>query len=247
MRRSLLALTAAVVLAVAPPPRRPPRATSSSSASPASTARERRELREDAGVKLVATLPLERTELVEPAPGDVRRGARRAARRRRRRLRRARPAGDREPHARRPLLRLALGPAQHRPVRRGPVRLARRRHRRAAGLGPEPSAPASPSPSSTPASTPTTWTSPASSPATPAEQATARPGVDDDDNGFVDDYHGWDFVTDDNLPQDGNGHGTHVAGHDRRRGRQRHRASSASPRRPKSCRCARSTTTAAAG
>ena len=30
--------------------------------------------------------------------------------------------------------------------------------------------------------------------------------------GFVDDYRGWDFFSRDNLPQDGNGHGTHVAG-----------------------------------
>ncbi len=38
------------------------------------------------------------------------------------------------------------------------------------------------------------------------------PGVDDDHNGYVDDYRGWDFVSGDNLPQDGNGHGTHVSG-----------------------------------
>lgn len=37
-------------------------------------------------------------------------------------------------------------------------------------------------------------------------------GVDDDGNGFIDDFRGWDFVTGDNLPQDGNGHGTHVTG-----------------------------------
>jgi len=41
---------------------------------------------------------------------------------------------------------------------------------------------------------------------------------DDDDNGYVDDIHGWDFVNNDNNPSDystdlyGNGHGTHVAG-----------------------------------
>jgi thermitase len=38
------------------------------------------------------------------------------------------------------------------------------------------------------------------------------PGFDDDGNGKVDDYRGWDFVSNDNLPQDGNGHGTHVSG-----------------------------------
>jgi subtilisin family serine protease len=51
------------------------------------------------------------------------------------------------------------------------------------------------------------------------------PGVDDDGNGFIDDWVGWDFVdnvsgawpgedadTPDNEPTDFNGHGTHVAG-----------------------------------
>ncbi len=37
-------------------------------------------------------------------------------------------------------------------------------------------------------------------------------GIDDDDNGFIDDVYGWDFVESDNDPADGNGHGTHVAG-----------------------------------
>jgi len=50
-------------------------------------------------------------------------------------------------------------------------------------------------------------------------------GVDDDENGFVDDWIGWDFIdsvsncwtgedcaTADNDPRDFNGHGTHVAG-----------------------------------
>ena len=37
-------------------------------------------------------------------------------------------------------------------------------------------------------------------------------GRDDDGNGYVDDTHGWDFVHDDRIPQDTNGHGTHVAG-----------------------------------
>ncbi len=46
------------------------------------------------------------------------------------------------------------------------------------------------------------------------------PGVDDDGNGFVDDTSGWDFVNDDNNPDDDsvrvgtvlNNHGTHIAG-----------------------------------
>jgi thermitase len=37
-------------------------------------------------------------------------------------------------------------------------------------------------------------------------------GADDDGNGFVDDWRGWDFVQQDNNPSDNYGHGTHVAG-----------------------------------
>jgi len=38
-------------------------------------------------------------------------------------------------------------------------------------------------------------------------------GIDDDGNGYVDDYQGWDFADDDNDPTaDQNGHGTQVAG-----------------------------------
>jgi len=37
-------------------------------------------------------------------------------------------------------------------------------------------------------------------------------GIDDDNNGYVDDIHGWDFVNNDNEPLDDNLHGTHVAG-----------------------------------
>ena len=37
-------------------------------------------------------------------------------------------------------------------------------------------------------------------------------GVDDDGNGYVDDFRGYDFVTGDNDPMDDHGHGTHVAG-----------------------------------
>ena len=36
--------------------------------------------------------------------------------------------------------------------------------------------------------------------------------IDDDDNGYVDDVHGWDFFAGDDTPQDANGHGSHVAG-----------------------------------
>jgi len=37
-------------------------------------------------------------------------------------------------------------------------------------------------------------------------------GIDDDGNGFVDDFRGWDFVNNDNDPMDDNSHGTHCAG-----------------------------------
>ncbi len=37
-------------------------------------------------------------------------------------------------------------------------------------------------------------------------------GIDDDNNGYVDDVYGWNFVSNNNNPLDDNGHGTHVAG-----------------------------------
>lgn len=37
-------------------------------------------------------------------------------------------------------------------------------------------------------------------------------GVDDDGNGYVDDWRGWDFANNDNDPMDDNSHGTHCAG-----------------------------------
>jgi subtilisin family serine protease len=40
----------------------------------------------------------------------------------------------------------------------------------------------------------------------------ATNGVDDDGNGKVDDWRGWDFIDRDNTPRDLYGHGTHVAG-----------------------------------
>lgn len=36
-------------------------------------------------------------------------------------------------------------------------------------------------------------------------------GIDDDDNGYIDDTKGWDFAYDDNTPTDGFGHGTNIA------------------------------------
>jgi subtilisin family serine protease len=37
-------------------------------------------------------------------------------------------------------------------------------------------------------------------------------GLDDDGNGFIDDVHGYDFVSDDGDPMDDHGHGSHVSG-----------------------------------
>ena len=37
-------------------------------------------------------------------------------------------------------------------------------------------------------------------------------GADNDGNGYVDDINGWDFVAEDDNPEDGDGHGTHCAG-----------------------------------
>lgn len=37
-------------------------------------------------------------------------------------------------------------------------------------------------------------------------------GIDDDQNGFIDDVSGWDFYDNDAIPEDETGHGTHVSG-----------------------------------
>ncbi len=37
-------------------------------------------------------------------------------------------------------------------------------------------------------------------------------GIDDDNNGFVDDVHGWNFFSNNRRPLDDEGHGTHVSG-----------------------------------
>lgn len=41
---------------------------------------------------------------------------------------------------------------------------------------------------------------------------TPNNGIDDDANGFIDDYNGWDFVNNDGDPMDDHGHGTHTVG-----------------------------------
>jgi len=41
---------------------------------------------------------------------------------------------------------------------------------------------------------------------------TAGDGIDNDNNGYIDDVRGWDFAYNDNDPMDVDGHGTHVSG-----------------------------------
>ncbi|KHD88431.1 MAG: serine protease [Bdellovibrio sp. ArHS] len=43
-------------------------------------------------------------------------------------------------------------------------------------------------------------------------EAAGQPGVDDDQNGYVDDVNGWNFITNTNNFMDDDDHGTHVAG-----------------------------------
>lgn len=54
------------------------------------------------------------------------------------------------------------------------------------------------------------WTPPAGM--TTACRDKACNGIDDDNNGFVDDVAGWDFVHNIPVPYDTHGHGTHIAG-----------------------------------
>lgn len=44
------------------------------------------------------------------------------------------------------------------------------------------------------------------------EELNGKSGVDDDNNGYIDDVYGYDFANKDGDPQDGHGHGTHCAG-----------------------------------
>ncbi|MFA7256194.1 MAG: S8 family serine peptidase, partial [Kiritimatiellales bacterium] len=45
-----------------------------------------------------------------------------------------------------------------------------------------------------------------------AAEVNGTAGVDDDGNGYIDDANGWDFASDDNVPEDSGQHGTHCAG-----------------------------------
>ena len=44
------------------------------------------------------------------------------------------------------------------------------------------------------------------------KEKAGTPGVDDDNNGYIDDIHGWNFPDNNNNIRDRHGHGTHVAG-----------------------------------
>lgn len=59
---------------------------------------------------------------------------------------------------------------------------------------------------------PNYWTNPGESGLDADGKDKRTNGVDDDKNGFVDDYRGWDFANNDNDPVDDQDHGTHCAG-----------------------------------
>lgn len=56
------------------------------------------------------------------------------------------------------------------------------------------------------------WTNPGESGLDAEGNDKRTNGIDDDGNGFVDDFRGWDFANNDNDPMDDNSHGTHCAG-----------------------------------
>jgi subtilisin family serine protease len=56
------------------------------------------------------------------------------------------------------------------------------------------------------------WTNPGEDPWSDPNDPTTGNGIDDDGNGKVDDWRGWDFVGEDNDPTDYLFHGTHVSG-----------------------------------
>lgn len=56
------------------------------------------------------------------------------------------------------------------------------------------------------------WVNPGESGTDERGRDKASNGVDDDGNGFIDDVHGWNFVSNNNKLDDNHGHGTHIAG-----------------------------------
>jgi subtilisin family serine protease len=59
---------------------------------------------------------------------------------------------------------------------------------------------------------PNYWKNPGESGLDAAGKDKSTNGIDDDGNGYIDDYRGWDFVNNDNDPMDDHSHGTHCAG-----------------------------------
>lgn len=56
------------------------------------------------------------------------------------------------------------------------------------------------------------WTNPGESGLDADGNPKASNGIDDDDNGYVDDFHGWNFSSNTSDISDEHGHGTHIAG-----------------------------------
>lgn len=56
------------------------------------------------------------------------------------------------------------------------------------------------------------WTNPGESGTDAFGHDKATNGLDDDNNGYVDDVRGWNFLAQTNSPMDDDEHGTHVAG-----------------------------------
>ncbi|MCS5582785.1 MAG: S8 family serine peptidase, partial [Pseudomonadales bacterium] len=56
------------------------------------------------------------------------------------------------------------------------------------------------------------WTNPGESGLDENGKDKKTNGIDDDGNGYVDDFRGWDWVNNDNDPMDDNNHGTHCSG-----------------------------------
>lgn len=56
------------------------------------------------------------------------------------------------------------------------------------------------------------WTNPGESESQDDGEDLSSNGLDDDGNGYIDDFRGWNAYDDNNDPMDGHGHGTHVAG-----------------------------------
>ncbi len=198
MRRSLFALAAAAAFL----PATAARAAEGDiivQREPGLDSKEIRELRNDAGVKLVTELGIERVELVEPKNGDVA-GA----------LAELRADEDviyAEPDR---IMRVALTPNDYWWLDLWALS----------------------NPGDTDIDAPEAWdrslgtgvavavadTGISSAHEDLVGQTTGNPdevpgnGIDDDGNGKIDDSAGWDFVSDDSIPQDGHGHGTHVSG-----------------------------------